>query len=441
MHSQQSNTQVACSQPIASTIRISTPPITTTQQQHTIQSNNYNNSSNKRRKKRCSAKRRLRRFNKKCIKQGLTEEQKQKLMDEYNRTNNITLTNSSILNINNNIEEEPMDVTTVNENQIIKRKSNKRKRLSTSVSHQSISRRLSKKIKSTAASTDVIPTETYSKLPKYLRKAPNLLFQNLRLHLKKKINKLTQKRFIYRHLQLLDQQYRLSLHQNLWQSYLNLGSEHQLWANQVYKLTKSKDHQQCQQFVIKRLADLNRQHDQCTIELRIQSSSCPSKLFPLDKLDHDLQEFAHLQQVYLSKKMNCQLMRYNDIIEENKLFNTLSKFNLTNIQKEVIERLENIRQVQMNVVEDLLKLETQVSMEYLPKIYNDLEHYIRSDFYSPIVKNQLAMELKQKQYKTIQEAKRLWLNIYIDMYEIQYQNYEQQYQQELKQFQSINLNA
>ena len=31
-------------------------------------------------------------------------------------------------------------------------------------------------------------------------------------------------------LDLLDQQYRLELHQNLWPTYLTLGSEHQLWS-------------------------------------------------------------------------------------------------------------------------------------------------------------------------------------------------------------------
>lgn len=104
-----------------------------------------------------------------------------------------------------------------------------------------------------------------------------------------------------------------------------------------------------------------------------------------------------------------------------------------------MDRLNHLRQCQLDVFEDLLKLETQVSMEFLPKQFNDIETFIRPNFYSPILKNQLAIELKQKQYKTIQEAKRTWLNINVDIHEILYQDYEHQYQKEFLKFQSISF--
>ena len=97
-------------------------------------------------------------------------------------------------------------------------------------------------------------------------------------------------------------------------------------------MAKTNKHELCQQFVNNRLTELNQQFDQCTTELLTQSQSCPSKLLPLDILDHNLTEFVHLQQKYLSKKMNSQLNRYKDIIEEKKLSQTLYTYNLTNNQ-------------------------------------------------------------------------------------------------------------
>ncbi|CAF4058846.1 unnamed protein product [Adineta steineri] len=280
-----------------------------------------------------------------------------------------------------------------------------------------------------------------NRLPTYLRKAPNLLFQALRLKLTKKINTTSQQRFLHHRLQLIDQQYRLDLHQNLWQSYLSLGSEHEIWANQVYKLANSNDHEQCQHFVTNRLIELNRQIDQCTAELITQSRPCPKKLLPIEELDCKLKEFVSEQQTHLVKKINARLIRYQDMIEEKKLFQILSTYTLTNIQKDIIDRLINLRQKQLEVFEELLQFETQVSMELLPEDFDHLEMFIAPTLYSSIVKDHLlTMTLKQKRYKTIQEIKRIWLNIYIDAYEIQYQDYEHQYKRELDNFKLISAN-
>ncbi|CAF1322835.1 unnamed protein product [Adineta steineri] len=280
-----------------------------------------------------------------------------------------------------------------------------------------------------------------NRLPTYLRKAPNLLFQALRLKLTKKINTTSQQRFLHHRLQLIDQQYRLDLHQNLWQSYLSLGSEHEIWANQVYKLANSNDHEQCQHFVTNRLIELNRQIDQCTAELITQSRPCPKKLLPIEELDCKLKEFVSEQQTHLVKKINARLIRYQDMIEEKKLFQILSTYTLTNIQKDIIDRLINLRQKQLEVFEELLQFETQVSMELLSEDFDHLEMFIAPTLYSCIVKDHLlTMTLKQKRYKTIQEIKRIWLNIYIDAYEIQYQDYEHQYKRELDNFKLISAN-
>ena len=66
--------------------------------------------------------------------------------------------------------------------------------------------------------------------------------------------------------------------------------------------------------------------------------------------------------------------------------------------------------------------------------------YIMPDFYLPFVKNRRAVEYKQKEYKTIQDAKRALLNIDIQSHEIKYQEYEHQYQKELHKLKIISSN-
>ena len=57
-----------------------------------------------------------------------------------------------------------------------------------------------------------------------------------------------------------------------------------------------------------------------------------------------------------------------------------------------------------------------------------------------MIKDNIAVEFKQKRCKIIQEAKRTWLNMYIDVYESKIQEYEHQYQQDLDLFELNSLN-
>ncbi|CAF4957429.1 unnamed protein product, partial [Rotaria socialis] len=68
-----------------------------------------------------------------------------------------------------------------------------------------------------------------NRLPIYLKKAPNILIQNLSLQLQQKITNKKQQRYLYHRLQLLDQLHRIDQYRYLWQSYLNLGSTSNLW--------------------------------------------------------------------------------------------------------------------------------------------------------------------------------------------------------------------
>ncbi|CAF2119439.1 unnamed protein product, partial [Rotaria magnacalcarata] len=50
------------------------------------------------------------------------------------------------------------------------------------------------------------------------------------------------------------------------------------------------------------------------------------------------------------------------------------------------------------------------------------------------------IEVRNKRYKTIQEAKRIWLNVFLNAYEVQLQEYDQQYENEFLQLQAHLLN-
>ncbi|CAF4319430.1 unnamed protein product, partial [Rotaria sordida] len=96
---------------------------------------------NKRRKK-CHGNRKLQRFKKKCRKRGLTEEEIQKLINEYNHSNqDRNQTNNRKTNLQQNTTIEKMEVSNglndnINENNTTTSKSNKRKQQMTPSSSQ-----------------------------------------------------------------------------------------------------------------------------------------------------------------------------------------------------------------------------------------------------------------------------------------------------------------
>ena len=174
--------------------------------------------SKKKRTKRCHGNRKLRLFRKKCRRRGMTEEKITESIQNYHRTNERNQT------VN-------MEINTTTETRYPRSKSQKRKRMTTSASSRSISIRSPKRSKNKIDNIvdDTTTNRPKYRLPKYLTKASNLLYQALRLQMKLQLNKKTQQQFLYRRLQLFDQQYRLDLHRNLWQSYRQLGSIEQLW--------------------------------------------------------------------------------------------------------------------------------------------------------------------------------------------------------------------
>ena len=100
----------------------------------------------------------------------------------------------------------------------------------------------------------------------------------------------------------------------------------------------------------------------------------------------------------------------------------------------------SIREKQATIYEDLLMLEMRVLYKFLPKNFDQLEEFIAPMIYSPLNNDQKMIEVRNKRYKTIQEAKRIWLNVFLNSYEVQLQEYDQQYENEFLQLESHLLN-
>ena len=75
----------------------------------------------------------------------------------------------------------------------------------------------------------------------------------------------------------------------------------------------------------------------------------------------------------------------------------------------------------------------QVFYTCLPKVFDQSEDFIGSIGYLPLNNNQCRIDMKNKHYKLIQEAKCAWLSIYLCMYEHQIQIQQQQYKHIYKQ--------
>lgn len=63
----------------------------------------------------------------------------------------------------------------------------------------------------------------------YLKRASTILFQMLNQTLNDQLKTKDEKNFIYTRIDLLDQQYCVEVHQQLWQSYLDIGIQKRTW--------------------------------------------------------------------------------------------------------------------------------------------------------------------------------------------------------------------
>ncbi|CAF5183712.1 unnamed protein product, partial [Rotaria sp. Silwood1] len=124
---------------------------------------------------------------------------------------------------------------------------------------------------------------------------------------------------------------------------------------------------------------------QFTNELSLQFQSCPVTLMELQSsLDQHLKEFVQIQQKYIATKMQFQLKRYEDMITEIELLQTLSSFPLSSDQQNRINQLVHLQEKQIQFYEDLLKLEARVSIDFLPRSFDELEYFVTFVDYFPV---------------------------------------------------------
>ncbi|CAF3878630.1 unnamed protein product, partial [Rotaria sordida] len=127
-------------------------------------------------------------------------------------------------------------------------------------------------------------------------------------------------------------------------------------------------------------------------------------------------------------------------MHEKVLLGTLSSCSLTSEQSESINELMAIRKQQGSVWEELLMLEMRVLCKFLPENFDHLEDYIAPISYSPLNNNQKLIRIRNQHYKIIQEAKREWLNCFLNTYDAKFKESDQQYRNEIEKLEAQLLN-
>ncbi|CAF2146793.1 unnamed protein product, partial [Rotaria magnacalcarata] len=174
-----------------------------------------------------------------------------------------------------------------------------------------------------------------------------------------------------------------------------------------------------------------------------QFQTCLIEELPFEQMEQRLKELVDRERKYLSKRNNDKLIKFKDDIFEKqrlRLITVSITSPMNNQENEYINRLITIREKQAEIWKEQLMLEIQIHCKFLPQNFDQLENFISPTDYSPLNNNQKAIEIKNKHYKIIQEAKRLWLNYSLNIYEIKIQEYEQQYQNEFIKLESFFSN-
>ena len=100
-----------------------------------------------------------------------------------------------------------------------------------------------------------------------------------------------------------------------------------------------------------------------------------------------------------------------------------------------------IVQKEISVWKELLMFETRIHCQFLPKQFDDLEHYLTSNIHLTMTDSPDMIEFTNQRYKIVQEAKRQWLNITLNVYENQIREYQETYQSQLMQLKAQLLNS
>ncbi|CAF5225241.1 unnamed protein product, partial [Rotaria magnacalcarata] len=115
--------------------------------------------------------------------------------------------------------------------------------------------------------------------------------------------------------------------QQLWQSYLDLSLQENLWPDQFYKMTKTNDFNLCKQYAMNYIENNKKQLNHCQLELTKQEQqfqTCPFKELSFEHIESRLKELVGRERKYLSKRNNEKLLKFKEDISEKQLLKTIS---------------------------------------------------------------------------------------------------------------------
>ncbi|CAF2033706.1 unnamed protein product [Rotaria magnacalcarata] len=209
-------------------------------------------------------------------------------------------------------------------------------------------------------------------------------------------------------------------------------------------MAKTNDFDLCKQYVMNYIENNKKQLNHCQFELTKQEQqfqTCSIKELSFEQMEQRLKELVDRERKYLSKRNNEKLLKFKDDSSEKQRLTTASTNSpMNNPENEYINRLITIREKQAEIWKEQLMLEIRIHCKFLPQNFDHLENFISPIDYLPLNNNQEAIEVKNKRFRIIQEAKRQWLNYFLNIYEIKIQEYEQQYQNEFIQLESLFSN-
>ncbi|CAF3341725.1 unnamed protein product [Rotaria socialis] len=410
-------------------------------------------------RKKCHGNRRNQRFRRKCRTEKMKPAEIEKLIKKRNRiyeknkktkyNKESTKLKSDLISSGQNYQSQPVLKTAACLNK--RKRDISSQQLSSTIINQKIPKTTSsisilqpstKKIKNISETMDIDPIINRNnndinehikyRQPMYLTRSSFELCEILNKTLNYSLKKTDEKQFIHVRLQLLDQQYCLEIDQQLWQSYLDIGLQQHLWPDQFYTMLKTNDFDLCKQYAMNYIENNKKQLNHCQFELAKQEQqyqTCLIQGLSFEYIESRLKELVDRERKYLSKRNNDKLIKFKDDISEKKLLPTISTTTLMNNQQnEYINRLITIREKQAEIWKEQLMLETRIHCKFLPQNFDDLEKLISPINYLPLDNNAKVIEIKNKRYKIIQEAKRLCLNYFLNIFEIKIQEYEQHYQ-------------
>ncbi|CAF4127151.1 unnamed protein product [Rotaria magnacalcarata] len=255
------------------------------------------------------------------------------------------------------------------------------------------------------ATTTIMNNTAYKQYrrPLYLIRSPMAIIKMLTNIINCNFKKKEEQLYICHRLDLFDKHYYLQVHQQLWQSYLDIGMQQHRWPNQMYAMAKTNDFQICQQYLDNYINTMKKEIDTCHIQLNNQAQSYPLTTLSLDRLDHYLKEFVDSQRKYLSTRNNKQLQKFIDDFHEKQLFETISTYHFTIIDQQPTN--EYTRKPGNNLRRSF-NVRNASFMQIFTKNFDQLEECIAPMIYSPLNNDRKIIDVRNKRYKIIQETKR-----------------------------------